>query len=141
MPHCVNVKLELLDRTDLAVQTIRFLAQNQRAPARIIAEELGTSPGFLNQVLRPLVEHRLLSSTRGPQGGYALAGDFEAISMLSVIEAVEGPTEDGRCVLRDATCPGPDRCAVHDAWIAARDALLTTLEATPVVDNSQEAPT
>lgn len=140
MSHCVTVKLELLDRTDLAVQTIRYLARSRRAPARVIAQELGTSPGFLNQVLRPLVEHSILTSARGPSGGYELAHGHDTISMLSVIEAVEGPTENGHCVLRDAACPGPNKCSVHDAWESARRALLETLESTSVVDDmSQEA--
>ena len=138
--HCVIVKLELLDRTDLAVQTVRYLARCHRAPARVIAEELGTSPGFLNQVLRPLVEHRILTSTRGPSGGYELAIGHDAISMLSVIEAIEGPTDNGQCVLRDGACRGPDNCSVHDAWASARRALLETLQTTPVItDISQEA--
>lgn len=127
------MKLELLDRTDLAVRTIRYLSESERAPARVIAEELGTSSGFLTQVLRPLVEQRLLTSVRGPRGGYELAGGRNDISMLRVIEAVEGPTENGHCVLRDAACPGPVRCAVHDAWASARTALLQSLEATPVL--------
>ena len=138
--HCVNMKLELLDRTDLAVQTIRYLARSERAPARVIAEDLGTSPGFLTQVLRPLVEHRVLASTRGPSGGYELANPNDEISMLRVIEAIEGPTDNGHCVLRDAVCHAADKCSIHDAWALARRALLETLETTPVInDISQEA--
>ncbi len=130
----------MLDRTDLAVQTIRYLARCHRAPARVIAEELGTSPGFLNQVLRPLVEHHILTSTRGPSGGYELASGPTDISMLSVIEAIEGPTDNGQCVLRDGVCRSPDKCSIHDAWALARRALLETLETTPVInDISQEA--
>jgi Rrf2 family protein len=46
---------------------------------------------FLLQVLRQLVTHGLLNSTRGVDGGYSLARDASEITLLDVIEAVEGP--------------------------------------------------
>ncbi len=46
---------------------------------------------FLLQVLRSLVNHGILRSTRGVDGGYALTRPIERISMLDLIEAIEGP--------------------------------------------------
>lgn len=132
------MKLELLDRTDLAVRALRLLADGRRRTARHLSERLDTSPGFLTQVLKPLVENGLLDSERGPTGGYALQDRPERISMLTVIESIEGPTDDGRCVLENAPCPRADLCAMHDAWVRAREALLVELGSTPVFDTSHE---
>ena len=53
---------------------------------------LGDMPErFLLQVLRGLVTHGLLISTRGVTGGYSLARPFESFSLLDLVEAVEGP--------------------------------------------------
>jgi Rrf2 family protein len=46
---------------------------------------------FLLQILRNLVTHGILRSTRGVEGGYALTRPPEQISLLEVIEAIEGP--------------------------------------------------
>jgi Rrf2 family iron-sulfur cluster assembly transcriptional regulator len=132
------VKLELLDRTDLAVRALRLLADGGRTTARVLAEQLTTSPGFLTQVLKPLVDAGILGSERGPAGGFALAVDPARLTMLTVIEAVEGPTDDGRCVLQNAPCPREDLCAIHDAWTRARQALLTELATTPLLERSNQ---
>jgi Rrf2 family protein len=48
---------------------------------------------FLLQILRVLVTHGILKSTRGVEGGYSLSRSPEAISLLEVIEAIDGPLE------------------------------------------------
>jgi len=68
---------------------------------------------FLLQILRNLVTHGILRSTRGVDGGYALVRPADQISLLEVIEAIEGPydaslemgdglSEDSQHKLRDA---------------------------------------
>ncbi|MDH3306931.1 MAG: Rrf2 family transcriptional regulator [Acidimicrobiia bacterium] len=126
------MKLELLPRTDLAVQAVRHLATCRRCTSAQLAEALGTTPGYMTQVLRPLVELGMLTSARGPNGGYELDPTAEP-SFLEVIEAIEGPTEDGRCVLKDSRCDASQPCALHDAWSAARSALLAELQGVPVL--------
>ena len=132
------MKLELLDRTDLAVRALRLLAEGRRITARALADELATSPGFLTQVLKPLVDDGILDTERGPTGGFALAADPDELTMLQVIESIEGPTDNGRCVLENAPCPRAEPCAIHDAWVRAREALLTELGTTPLLDRSHE---
>lgn len=60
-------------------------------PSKKLAEGGGMPDRFLLQILRNLVAHGLLRSTRGVIGGYALARSPEDISLLDIIEAVEGP--------------------------------------------------
>lgn len=123
--------MELLPRTDLAVRAIRHLAQHPGHTSSDIAAAVGTTPGFLTQVLRPLVSAGVLTSARGPNGGYGLQRG--SASILEIIEILEGPTDDGRCVLRDSTCHADQPCALHDAWVDARNALTERLAAVPVV--------
>lgn len=129
------MKLELLPRTDLAVQAIRRLATCRRCTSAELADHLGTTPGYLTQVLRPLVEVGMLNSTRGPTGGYELNPVWDP-TFLEVIEAIEGPTDSGRCVLKDSRCDASQPCALHDAWTAARTALLAELSTVPVLGAS-----
>ncbi|HEX5630433.1 MAG TPA: Rrf2 family transcriptional regulator, partial [Acidimicrobiia bacterium] len=67
----------------------------------------------------------------GPRGGYTLATDLTGRTLLEVIELIEGPTDDGRCVL-GGPCRSEVRCAAHDAWSEARRALLDRLQSTPI---------
>ncbi len=101
-----------------------------RRKASDLAADLGTTSGFLAQVVTPLAREGWVTSVPGPTGGYAATTDD--LSSLAVIEAVDGPTLDGRCVVADAPCDPEHPCTLHAAWAIARTALLDTLAATPV---------
>ncbi|NUQ61917.1 MAG: Rrf2 family transcriptional regulator [Pirellulales bacterium] len=84
-----------LSRTvSYALQATLQLAQvgtNEPVPCSQLAAEGKMPERFLLQILRNLVAHRILQSTRGVEGGYALERTPEEISLLEVIEAIEGP--------------------------------------------------
>lgn len=101
-----------------------------------LAEAVGSSSGFVSQVLTPLVRAGWVHSEAGPSGGYSLAVDLAAVSLLSVIETIEGPTDSGRCVLADRPCDDGGTCALHVPWLRARSQLLAELEATTLADAS-----
>ena len=82
--------------------------------------------------MAPLVRAGWVVSEVGRSGGYQSAADLQDISMLDVIDAVEGTPDDGRCVLRGGPCLSAETCALHDAWSNARKALLAELKRTPV---------
>jgi Rrf2 family protein len=127
------MRLELSRRTDLAIRALRRLsAQGGRIKRPDLAANTGTTPDFLARVMAPLVRAGWVASEPGRNGGYALTGDLSVISVLEVIEVTEGLPETERCVLRGGPCPAVAPCALHDAWVEARDALLERLDATPV---------
>ena len=77
-----------------AVHAILALAQDgtgRPVACREIADSRGMPQRFLLQILRNLVAHGILVSVRGVDGGYALKRSVQEITLLSLIEAVEGP--------------------------------------------------
>ena len=81
-----------------AVRATLQLAQNKSEtpiPCSKLAADGNMPERFLLQILRNLVTHGILRSTRGVDGGYALTRPAEQISLLDVIEAIEGPLETG----------------------------------------------
>lgn len=97
-----------------------------------LAALVGTTPGFLSQAMTPLVLQGWVRSEPGPTGGYVPVVGLDEVSVLDVIEAVEGPTQTGKCVLEDRPCSGGAACALHVPWSRARDHLLAELAATPL---------
>jgi Rrf2 family protein len=83
--------------------------QEMPVPSKRLAESGGMPDRFLLQILRNLVAHGLLRSTRGVIGGYTLARSPEEISLLDIIEAVEGP------VTFELSQPGPDQTCLQEA--------------------------
>lgn len=102
-------------------------AAPDRMKAQALADALDTTTGFVPQVVGPLVKAGWVRSDPGPTGGYALQASLEQLSVLDVIEAVDGPTDDGRCVVADVDCDAGQPCVLHDAWTSARDELTDSL--------------
>jgi len=121
------MRLEISRKADLATRALLELADGERAKSAQLAQRLGTTAGFLTQVVSPLVAHGWVSSEPGPTGGYVAVVALDDLSVLDVIEAVEGPTETGRCVLEERTCAGGGTCALHIPWSQARAQLVTEL--------------
>ena len=87
-----------LSRTvDYALRATLYLADaepNKPVPCSQIAKDGDMPERFLLQILRNLVNQGVLRSTRGVDGGYTLAGPASEVSVLDIIEAIEGPLQD-----------------------------------------------
>ncbi len=124
------MRLELRARTELALRALQTLADGRRRRASEIADRVGSTPAYIAHVMVALSKPRWIDSAPGPTGGHRLAVELSSITLLDLIEAIEGPTDDGRCVMADRACPAEVPCALHDAWIPARDALIAQLTRT-----------
>ena len=71
-----------------------------------IAAARGIPDRFLLKVLKPLVSARILLSLKGPHGGYRLARKAEEISLLDVLEAVDGPIRGQAPLTEEGSGPG-----------------------------------
>jgi Rrf2 family iron-sulfur cluster assembly transcriptional regulator len=129
------MRLEVTRRADLATRALTALAAaGRRVKAKELAEQLETTTGFVPQVLNPLVERGWVRSDPGPSGGYSSLVPVAELTVLDVIEAVEGPTDTGRCVIADRPCRSDETCLLHGAWEIARARLLEALAQTSVAE-------
>jgi Rrf2 family protein len=125
------VRLELTKRGDYAVRAMVALASAAPGTLRSVrrmADEMGIPVRFLPQVMGDLARAGLVTSAPGRAGGYRLARPAAEISLLDVVEAVEGDSRRRTCILRGVPC-GLDgtTCAVHDPFFAAQDAMIGRL--------------
>ena len=122
--------MELTKRGDYGVRAMLALS---RAPVgrllsvRRIAEDMAIPVRFLPQVMGDLTAAGLVSAETGRAGGYRLAKPADQVSLLDVVEAIEGDGRRRSCVLRAGPCGLDGFCDVHDVFFAAQDALLDTL--------------
>ncbi len=131
------MRLEVTRKSDLAVRSLQALAaSSERVKGPELAATVGSTSGFVSQVLTPLVRAGWVRSDPGPTGGYSLLADLDDVSVLAVIEAIEGPTDSGRCVLADRPCAESGTCALHVPWLRARSQLLAQLDAVSVAEAS-----
>jgi Rrf2 family protein len=109
------------------VRAAVYVAANQGdrpyVPIHEIAEELNLSFHFLTKILQQLTESEIMRSYRGPKGGVALTRPASKISLLQIVESIDGPEVFTECVLGLAGCGELTPCPLHDRWTAHRAAI------------------
>lgn len=127
------MRLEATRRSDLAVRALTALGGMEgRVKAPELAELLNTTPAFITQVVGQLVKAGWVRSDPGPSGGYSLSTDLSTLTVLGVVEAVDGEIDNGRCVVEARACGATSPCVMHLAWSRARAELVNTLGAMPL---------
>lgn len=98
--------MKLTRAASYAVHALVFMAgqkHNKPMASHNVAHARGIPERFLLKVLKPLVSARILLSIKGPNGGYRLAKAPNDISLLDVLEAVDGPIRGQASFARDET--------------------------------------
>jgi Rrf2 family protein len=126
-------------RVDYGIRALLWLARTEEETetARRIATEMEIPKGFLHQILQALRRSGLVISRTGRTGGYRLARAPEDISILEVIEALEGSIENGECAMKGGPCHWDNVCALHWVWTSARSALVTELKQATLAEVSK----
>ena len=81
-----------------------------------IAERQGISSKYLWQIVNLLKTAGLVRGTRGPKGGYALLRNPAEITMLDVLQILEGPISLVECVDDPDFCSRVENCVTHSVW-------------------------
>ena len=127
---------------DYATRVLIHLAAlpvGTRANRVTLAKLADVPTEFLGKVLQALTRGGLIHSHRGVNGGFELARAGSQISMLDIIEAIEGPISLNVCTAYPEACPRQWWCAAHDVWREAQDAMKSVLSAANVEQLAQKS--
>jgi Rrf2 family protein len=98
--------MRLTRASSYALHALVFMAtqkHNRPVPSHIVAQARSIPERFLLKVLKPLVSARVLASVKGPNGGYRLSRPPSTVSMLEIVEAVDGPIRGQAPLSEDAS--------------------------------------
>jgi len=93
-----------------------------------ISKEWSIPEGFLRKITAQLSKDGLIRSQRGAGGGIMLSRPADTLTLLDVIEAVEGKVFLNKCLIAPGTCHFDPTCAVHLVWCDAQQSLRTILK-------------
>jgi len=125
--------MQITRQADYAVRAVLYLAQlgeDKRAATSQIAQRQQIPPSFLAKIVSQLSVAGLLQTSRGARGGVSLARSPEKISLLEVVEAIDGPILLNECVSHNGACVFGDDCPMRPIWCDAQAELVTRLRAT-----------
>lgn len=114
--------MQITRQTDYAVRCVLYLSKEYDRMASVseISKHMHIPKSFLAKILQGLVKAGIVESSRGIKGGFQLAKGPKEISLLDVIEAIEGPVAMNRCAIDKRLCNLSNTCSVHPVWIEIR---------------------
>jgi Rrf2 family protein len=118
--------------TNYALHTMLFLAKeapNKPVGVQPLAEMQNVSPTYLSKILTKLVKEGMINSVSGANGGYTLSQNWEDISFLDIIHAIEGKSSLFDCCLYD-----DPKCVIKEVMLSAEVKLENELRNSKISD-------
>lgn len=132
--------LKLSKKTDYALMAIQYMASkgtDRVVNTKEIAEEYKIPVELLAKVLQKLGKKGLIASQNGPKGGYVLAKPPEAISVLSIIQAIEGHVGITECYHNeDSHCVQMAHCNIRNPIRNIQNSIYGLLDSMSIEDMS-----
>lgn len=125
--------MQITRQADYAVRAVLYLAEKgpeTRSATSQIAQKQQIPPSFLAKIVSQLSVAGLLQTSRGARGGVSLARPPEQISLLEVVEAIDGPILLNECVAGNGSCTFDDNCPMKPIWCDAQLELVQRLKST-----------
>jgi len=99
-----------------------------------IADAIAAPRNYMAKTLNALAKAGIVTSARGPQGGFALAVAPDALTVARVVDCFDEPRPQARCLLGTKPCDPARPCAAHHRWTALTAARREPLATTTVAD-------
>jgi Rrf2 family protein len=122
--------MQITRQADYALRAMIYLANldpTQRAATSQIAEDQHIPPSFLAKIISQLSIAGLIHTSRGARGGVSLARTPSEISILEVVEAIDGPISLNECTQDPAACVFGHNCVLRPLWCDAQAELVDRL--------------
>ena len=124
--------MQITRQADYAVRAVLYLARlgEQRAATSAVAKDQNIPPSFLAKIISQLSIAGLVHTSRGARGGVTLARTPREISLLEVVEAIDGPILLNECVEDGGSCSFEKTCPLQPIWCEAQNDLVNRLKST-----------
>ncbi|NJK96255.1 MAG: Rrf2 family transcriptional regulator [Bacteroidales bacterium] len=118
----------LSNTSKYAIRAVIYLALNGNKDSKIgikqISKDLSIPTPFLGKILQSLAKHKLLASTKGPHGGFSLGKSASDISLMDIVEIIDGLDSFNMCVLGLESCTTSEsNCPIHSNYASIREQL------------------
>ncbi len=118
--------MRLSKRADYGVRImvdVACMSNNQGVTIKEISQRQDVAEPFLSKIATQAANAGLLATKPGRSGGLTLAKPADTITLLDVLEAVDGPISLNRCTSEPSECPRSNRCTAHTIWEKAQNQL------------------
>lgn len=115
-----------------------FTSAQKKAGIREISSKLDIPTPFLGKILQLLARKNILSSTKGPNGGFNLKKAALDISIMEIVEIIDGSDSFDNCVIRTSKCSHDAPCSMHDKIAPLRGEMKNLFLTESIADLASE---
>lgn len=132
----------LSNTSKYALRAVIYLAlyasDTKKIGIKEISDKLGIPTPFLGKILQILARHHILKSTKGPHGGFSLERPAMDISLMEIVEIIDGTDAFDTCVIRTSKCHQDGPCSMHDKIAPLRQEIKSIFLTETVADLAAE---
>jgi len=125
-----------------AIQAVLHIAcaasNKKKIGSKEIANVLNIPAPFLAKTLQELSKNRIISSIKGPNGGFYLTKSNQEKSIFDIINCIDGEHKFEECFLGYSKCSDDNPCVVHDLYTTYEKSLLLTLKNKTIIEMARE---
>lgn len=116
---------------ELGIRSVLYIALNSDQTHKIgikeISEQLEAPNHFLGKILQQLSRHKIVSSVKGPNGGFFMTKEQRKSNLLKVVELLDGKDVFKKCGLGLKYCSDKRPCPIHYEYAKHRDGIREML--------------
>ena len=129
------------------IRAVIYVASRQKATGKTgiktISEALELPTPYLAKILQQLAKHKILQSVKGPHGGFSMNRDPKKVTLLDIIEIIDGDDFFKNCIIHDCSCAVVDHkklpCPIHDDYGSLRAGLIDLFEKKTIYELAKKA--
>jgi len=125
-----------------AIRAVIYIALNtnetHKMGSKVVAEKLKMPQPFLAKILQAISKRNIISSSKGPNGGFYLTKDNLKNSVLDIVDAIDGLDKFNKCFLGLHTCSGDKPCSVHHIVEPFKNGILFKLSNNTIAHFAEE---
>jgi Rrf2 family transcriptional regulator, iron-sulfur cluster assembly transcription factor len=129
------------------IRAVIYLASqpklNFKTGIKKISGDLNLPAPFLAKILQQLAKQKILSSSKGPHGGFSFLKDPRKLTLLDIVNSIDGNDIFTRCIIHSGSCEGGDnkvKCALHKDYEKPREELINLFSKTTIYELVEKSP-
>tara|TARA_R110002033_G_scaffold171214_1_gene218603 strand:+ start:13675 stop:14106 length:432 start_codon:yes stop_codon:yes gene_type:complete len=128
----------LSNSSKYALKAVLYLAVNSSPDKKILAKDISVPTAipkaYLSKLLQELSRHDIVSSVKGPHGGFYLSAENRGTLLIKIVDLIDGENRLRSCMLSLANCDEDNPCPLHKLIGNTKINFIKNLEDTTVAD-------
>ncbi len=128
----------LTNSSKYALKAVLYLTlhsdQNHKLQVKDICEKIDIPKAYSGKLLQALAKRNIISSSRGPKGGFYVDEDNKKQSIMAIIDTIDGRKKMEACIIGLADCDEENPCPMHNLFASSRMKMIQEFEETTLDD-------